>query len=769
MAASTRGGRGTGGSPSKTSGSSSSGRGLVGDGISEDLFALLWGKDAAGLGAEINIPDTVVFKFGHPAEWYFTTAKGRIKKKNRINLSASRIEEAFLKNITGYDVVATFITSRADHNGIDDAAMKGGKASSSKASPDADNVQPLIEFLDAEGLSNLLYRREGMNGILQRFIEPKTCYNENIRIVWSPKLSFIERSVNRFYLHDTSVGMYERCLTFEGPEFYSVNTPLRGPVLATKCQDLAALIANHIEGVSFSMHNISRCVLICKLDSRDKLWLLYSTSIRSQESSGTETAVAKPLVNINNTFAIPSNVYLNPTKDFGSKEGKNVLVRCVSCAAECFKDLRHPVTYKIVVKHYEHVIRLLLNQVKDSTKFEIRALMRWPPEKEFIDAAGGVGFGCLQLVPRDDPLAKRGRFDFDRPAEEDEMRIPPIFRYLHSNLKPQSYHSCRKDPLFLCKHVFVCENCFLVYSEFATLVLKVGDNLTKFLEPDPAAQEAIEYAQTKRENIEAFKASQVRPLAKLPSSSPSRTSQSHADHTAQFPTGFGDEADANGFYNSHEVHHQPLFPSAILNVTDARDHVTRREQMPAEVAALSGGMGGGGLSGGEVTGSSFNRPSSQRNADTIAARENNFFKDVSKNPQIYDQHPLLHLVTAQQRLSLANDVFSADDDDDNTIHTNSVFSHGTRGKKKDQFNAYAVKLPVPGQGLMKKKGPKLPKMLKNGSPQSRPLPESSTVHSMFLEQSMRELAQTPGKERSGSGFPVSPPKSAKKPTSAPAL
>jgi hypothetical protein len=738
MATSMRGPRSIGASTVKRGGG-----GLVGDGISEELFALLWSKDIGGQGALINIPDTVIYKFGQPAEWYFTSNKGRVKKKNRINLSPSRIEEAFLKSITGYDVVATFISARSDVVGDNFGAKEHNVSSSLPNGAEMDAYQPLIEFLDAEGLQNFFHRREGMNGILQRFVEPKTCNNENIRVVWSPKLCFIERSVNRFYLHDAAIGMYERCLTFEGPEFYAVNTPLRGPVLATKCQDLAATIASHVDAVSFSMHNISRIVLICKLDSKDKLWLLYSTSIRCLDPSGSQSA-AKSLVNINNTLSIPSNVYLNPMKDFGDKEGKNALVRCVSCAADCFKDLRHPVTYKIVVKHYEHVIRLLLNQVKDSTKSEARALMRWPPERDIIEAAGGVGFGCLQLVPHDDPLAKRSRFDFQRPVEEDELRIPPIFRYLHANLKPHSYNSCRKDPLFLCKHVFVCENCFLVYSEFAMLALKVGDDLTKVLEADPAAKEAIEYAQTKREKCETLKASLVRPIAKL-ASSPSRTSETYHSHLV----GFGDEADANGFYNSNDVHHQPTFPNAILSVTDARDHVARREQGPSEVASL------GGLVDTGVTGSAFNIASTERSADTIAARENNFFKDVSKNPQLYDQHPLLHLVTAQQRLTLANDVFSSDGDE-HTIHTNSLFSHGTAGRKSDPFDVYTIKMPLPGH----RRAPKLPKMLKSASSKSRPAPESSTLHSMFLEQSMRELGQDPARKDTRAGL-ASPPRSAK--------
>ena len=37
-------------------------------------------------------------------------------------------------------------------------------------------------------------------------------------------------------------------------------------------------------------------------------------------------------------------------------------------------------------------------------------------------------------------------------------------------------------------------------------------------------------------------------------------------------------------------------------------------------------------------------------AATAAERERNFFKEISRNPQLRDQHPLMHLISAQQKL-----------------------------------------------------------------------------------------------------------------------
>jgi hypothetical protein len=39
----------------------------------------------------------------------------------------------------------------------------------------------------------------------------------------------------------------------------------------------------------------------------------------------------------------------------------------------------------------------------------------------------------------------------------------------------------------------------------------------------------------------------------------------------------------------------------------------------------------------------------------VADRERIFFKEISKNPQLRDQHPLMHLISSQQKLSLADE------------------------------------------------------------------------------------------------------------------
>ena len=78
------------------------------------------------------------------------------------------------------------------------------------------------------------------------------------------------------------------------------------------------------------------------------------------------------------------------------------MVRCISCAQESLDNLRHPITYKSVIKHYEHVLHLVAELAgKNGDR-----VFNWPPDAEVIEAAGGVGFGCLQLVSEYDGLVQ---------------------------------------------------------------------------------------------------------------------------------------------------------------------------------------------------------------------------------------------------------------------------------------------------------------------------------------------------------------------------
>ena len=98
----------------------------------------------------------------------------------------------------------------------------------------------------------LQHGRNNKSGILQRFIAPHGggTHNSQIRAIWTPKLCVLERRRTRQDLHDNRFALYERCITFDGPDVHSVSVPLRGTVLSGRVESICNEIVKHISDVS---------------------------------------------------------------------------------------------------------------------------------------------------------------------------------------------------------------------------------------------------------------------------------------------------------------------------------------------------------------------------------------------------------------------------------------------------------------------------------------------------------------------------------------
>jgi hypothetical protein len=107
---------------------------LVGDGVNFAFFDLLWSKcpsdERSSQSPILRVPDSVLFLFGLPHQWYFTSKNGgphkdktTILRKRKANLTLQNIEEVFLtkassrREVGDDEVVAYFISSKTDANG----------------------------------------------------------------------------------------------------------------------------------------------------------------------------------------------------------------------------------------------------------------------------------------------------------------------------------------------------------------------------------------------------------------------------------------------------------------------------------------------------------------------------------------------------------------------------------------------------------------------------------------------------------------------------
>ncbi len=328
-------------------------------------------------------------------------------------------------------------------------------------------------------VDDFLYKkRKNQSGILQRFVEPSGGgkHNSQIRAICSPTLCVLERRRTKQELHDLRFGLYERAVTFEGPEVHSISLPIRGETLPGKLRSLCHRVLNHMSdatrSIKTSQQKDVRMVLHLKVDSKDRIWLLYSSSIRTiflnrtflsdqsvefvmedhhmpQESD----YLSNDPLNIEDVIKLSPKIKLSQIANHDTAidiSNTKEFRYCASCGLVQLEENFHPVPYKTVVTHFEQVI------LKSGTQ--------WPPPKEIIKSAGGVGFG---------QLAQSDKVDSENEIDEEDLLIPPVIRHFHKRLKAEGYRRYRSDPLFLHKHCSLCETCFLSYANLVSTSFQI--------------------------------------------------------------------------------------------------------------------------------------------------------------------------------------------------------------------------------------------------------------------------------------------------------
>ena len=483
---------------------------LHGDGINFSFFNLLWSKSTSNddSQAPLRVPDTVVFLFGLPHQWYFTSKNGgpnrdqtMILRKRRTNLTLENIEEVFLDKASSRgsvgedDVVAYFI----EQGGTGSCNIEYFNARSLRKFVTILSPRIVLHALISHSRLLLLPRpttipddflqdgKTNKSGILQRFINPHGGrYNSQIRAMWTPTLCLQERRRTKQDLHDTRFALSERSITFDGPEIHSVSVPLRGTVLAGRIQSICTEISKHItqvvqEDTTSKRHNdvdnsflgVARMVVNFKVDGNGRIWILWSDSVRLESMSRDDTsilsklepssplqgAVSEPL-NMDTIVELPASTRLSQVPNHSTAlklDNKMKVASCPSCSRQDFDQQFQAVPYKTIMQHFEKTLEMLISQD------ESHPSTVWPPDDRFIRAAGGIGFGMLSSQ-----LAQDREMQSAKRLPEESLTIPPVIRQIHPKLRAKGFQMHRNDPSFLFKTCNVCEDCFLTYAQLTS-------------------------------------------------------------------------------------------------------------------------------------------------------------------------------------------------------------------------------------------------------------------------------------------------------------
>eukprot|EP00753_Platysulcus_tardus_P006396 PLAT14184.3.p1 GENE.PLAT14184.3~~PLAT14184.3.p1 ORF type:complete len:1173 (+),score=598.66 PLAT14184.3:60-3578(+) len=606
------------------------------DGVVDALFTLIWQKDELDEGPRLHLPDTIVYKFRRPAAWYFTASDGLVKRKRKFHLTNSRIEKSICRGVSdAIGICALFLTNDPD----------GGS---------------VVEYFTREQFVHFLYNREKPNsGVIQRFVEPKTAYNSMIRVMWSPKVCLIDRRRNLQLLTNKRVGLYERVVTYEGPEHNSETVPIRGSLLPSRLQTACEAVVQHVAGVSFQKYRIARMVLLFKLDPRDRLWLLWCSSLRLDGAVGKKGLAME----MESKMRVPRHIQLGgsvppldgditgDTKTAASASAAaaaaaaasagmdDAAFECPSCGTAVGSAFKHDVPYKTIITHFEHLLSCLDLRMKVGD-----TQLLWPPHGSILRKTGGVGFGGIS-----EPIR----------VEPQYLDIPPVLRKLHPKLDARDYRRYKRDPLFLYKLAPVCEECFLSLAEMVSAPGAGRAKLRRLQVATSSVAKKRSHVDFDWEEIIPMTAPRSKPKPRLPprrlppSSAPSLTRR---DKGPALPLPIDlDNLPATLARSTMEIE---ALPSAAPATAPSA---------AAAAAAAGGGSAAGSAAAAARTGSKTAAGRGRKEAamwadvsphdsaffSTLEREESLFMADLSVAPNLHAAHPLKHMVTSSSTPALA--------------------------------------------------------------------------------------------------------------------
>eukprot|EP00933_Yihiella_yeosuensis_P046653 TRINITY_DN4222_c0_g2_i1.p1 TRINITY_DN4222_c0_g2~~TRINITY_DN4222_c0_g2_i1.p1 ORF type:complete len:901 (+),score=165.03 TRINITY_DN4222_c0_g2_i1:128-2830(+) len=419
--------------------------GLEGDGVNSRLFELLWKRDLlSDTSISLRIPDTIIYKYNAPSLWYFTSVDGTIKRKMKAKLNEDYIYREFLKKLSPSGIAAYYVTTATESEG--DECRHGVNAES--------DTRTTIEYLDEEKLKEFLFNKQKVrgDGILQKFIEPNSHSNNMVRAWWSPKVCLLERRVNKQRLSDRRLDMYERAVTFEGPDFHSEVQPVRGGALVGKVHQIADCIVQHVAAVTNDRMKISRLALNFKIDHKDRLWLLFASSVRLRDELNarwdqaavqelSSNGLSNTPLEVHTTLKVPDYIRRAQTTSHTAPATLQKTCKCPTCDDKVEAGLLFQVSYKVLIQYEEHRRRWLKSEKKRNEVDKLGATLKFQPE------------------PPQDAL-----------TTSDNAEVPESIRKLHPRLTSAEYLQFRNEVAFHYKNATVCEACFLRFSSSPQLV-----------------------------------------------------------------------------------------------------------------------------------------------------------------------------------------------------------------------------------------------------------------------------------------------------------
>lgn len=236
------------------------------DGVSAQFFTMLAKENKKDMqSCRVNCPPTVLFEQGFAKAAFATESSkpgdaiGELKRKPGKEVDLQELYHSFARNALDGDICAVLLFA-----------------------PPRVNEMNNVRFMDKNDLRHFLFNEiEKPRSLLQKFVKPKGVSNTLIHAVWSPLMVLAEGRRNAHSLKDRHLPPAIRGATFETNGSGTVEVVVAQAVVK-EITATCKTVAEHFEKTE--RMSLNRLAAFFKVDEKNNLQLLFSTSIRVQDT-----------------------------------------------------------------------------------------------------------------------------------------------------------------------------------------------------------------------------------------------------------------------------------------------------------------------------------------------------------------------------------------------------------------------------------------------------------------------------------------------------
>jgi len=405
----------------------------------------------------VKLPDTLIINKKVVTEWLYSDPKKEdlmvSRKRGPGGWRAEEVLKALSSPKDGPNKVVAQYWYRQSNSTLDERTGKKSKAIT-------------MEYLTRETLEELLVKREA-TGILQRYVAPKGEKNEVIRVVWTPGVVLMERRQNRHNHTDRLVNLYDRFATYDGKPHNCRSHEVRAQPTIDTLNDMCEVIRRHVQLVT--RQEIIRMVAFFKVDSSDRVWFLYMSSIRLETKGN---LVPKPL-DLEGPTPVPKEIATLPPIDKRKRLAKKQRGwdRCPCCAELILQVDPQLITVRQGVEVFQ-----MMTQSREyrETGQMPRDEFGYRMSADLYDMRRAIALqtGDAFKEPAKPTRSAKGLFHkIKKKLVQDEddlgnaLLVPPVVRNSYPKLTPQQCKDKLGDPLFQQEELKICLNCYLRHQD----------------------------------------------------------------------------------------------------------------------------------------------------------------------------------------------------------------------------------------------------------------------------------------------------------------